>query len=159
MTEDQLRALLRLKRYEQPPAGYFDRLLQDIHRRQRTELLRRPLWKIAIDRVQTFFGEHSMGWLSYAGAMAVVVVCGFGAVRFFVPGNAPLETVAPALAQAAPVAPVAPLNLLSLDHAAPPLEHAKFQTVQPRTGSVRQPRYVIDARPSSYEATPVSFSF
>ena len=39
MTEEQLTALLRLKRYEQPPPEYFDRLLQDIHRRQRTELL------------------------------------------------------------------------------------------------------------------------
>ena len=162
MTEDQLRALLRLKRYEQPPDGYFDRLLEDIHHRQRTELLRRPLWKIALERVQTFFGEHSMGGLSYAGAMAAVVVCGLGAVRMLIPGNVPVSAAAPALAEVAPAAPRSvstPVNLLALDHSAPPLEHAKFQTVQPRVGTTRQPRYIIDSRPSSYEATTVSFSF
>src|SRR5580698_2927056 len=76
MTEEQLSALLRIKRFEQPPPQYFDRLLQDIHRRQRAELLRRPLWKIAAERVQTFFSEHSMGHLSYAGALASVLVVG-----------------------------------------------------------------------------------
>src|SRR4051794_11097022 len=77
MTEDQqLQALLRLKRYEQPPAGYYEKLLQDIHRRQRSELLRQPLWAIAVERVQIFFSEHSMGSLSYAGALAAVALAG-----------------------------------------------------------------------------------
>src|SRR5882757_40595 len=87
MTEEQLTALLRLKRYEQPPADYFDGLLKDIHRRQRTELLRRPLWKIAAERVQTFFSEHSMGHLSYAGAMAAVLIVGVGAIGLMTPGG------------------------------------------------------------------------
>ena len=47
MTEEQLTALLRIKRFEQPPPQYFDRLLENIHRRQREELLHRPLWRIA----------------------------------------------------------------------------------------------------------------
>jgi hypothetical protein len=76
MTEEQLSALLRIKRFEQPPPQYFDRLLQDIHRRQRSELLRRPLWKIAAERMQTFFSEHSMSHVAYAGALASVVVVG-----------------------------------------------------------------------------------
>src|ERR1700744_1431075 len=76
MTEEQLSALLRIKRFEQPPPQYFDRLLQDIHRRQRAELLRRPLWKIAAERLQTFFSEHSVGNLSSAGALASALVVG-----------------------------------------------------------------------------------
>src|SRR5688572_2555989 len=80
MTEEQLRALLRLKRYEVPPPDYFDGLLRDIHRRQRSELLRRPLWKIALERVQTFFGEHSMSPASYAGAMATLLILGISAI-------------------------------------------------------------------------------
>jgi hypothetical protein len=76
MTEEQLSALLRIKRFEQPPPQYFDQLLQNLHRRQRAELLRRPLWKIAAERLQTFFSEHSMGNLSYAGALASALVVG-----------------------------------------------------------------------------------
>ena len=47
-----------------------------IAQRQREELLRRPLWNIAIERMQTFFGEHSMSSSAYAGAMAAVMVAG-----------------------------------------------------------------------------------
>ena len=166
MTDEQLSALLRLKRYEQPPAGYFDKLLTDIHRRQRGELLRRPLWKIAIERMQTFFGEHSMGNLTYAGAMVAVAVCGAGLVALISPGKVAHESAAPALAAVAAPSPApvvasasARVNLLALDHAAPPLENASFQTDQPRAGVVRQPRYIIDSRPSSYEASQVSFKF
>src|ERR1700761_6064684 len=87
MTEEQLSALLRIKRFEQPPPQYFDRLLQDIHRRQRAELLRRPLWKIAAERVQTFFSEHSMGHLSYAGALASVLVVGIAGIGLMTSGG------------------------------------------------------------------------
>ena len=162
MTDEQLRALLRLKRHEQPPAGYFDKLLADIHRRQRTELLRLPLWKIALDRVRNFFGERNMGHLAYAGAMGVVALCGAGLMGLLTPGKVVPASVGPALAQvSAPASAPAKIlvNLLSLDHSAPQLEAAKFQTVTPRTGGVRQPRYIIDARPPSYEASTVSFSF
>lgn len=183
MNEDQLSALLRLKRHERPPAGYFEKLLQDVHRRQRAELLRRPLWKIAIERMQTFFGEHSMGNVSYAGAMAAVAVIGIALIGIMAPaktgGNrppsaplaqaeAPASARAPASALAAP-AP-APVNLLALDRPVPALPAAaKLPPVnerlapsffgEPRTASVSQPRYVIDTRPASYEATTVSFSF
>src|SRR4051812_7898110 len=110
MTEDQqLRALLRTKRFEQPPAGYYEKLLQDVHRRQRSELLKQPLWAIALERVQTFFSEHSMGNLSYAGAMAVVALAGVLAINSSskpVVASAPLLAVA-AIEPAAPEVPVA----------------------------------------------------
>src|SRR6516162_2594683 len=93
MNEEQLSALLRIKRFEQPPPQYFDRLLQDIHRRQRTELLRRPLWKIAAERVQTFFSEHSMGHLSYAGALASVLIVGVGAIGLMTSGGSGLAPI------------------------------------------------------------------
>src|SRR5260221_6041477 len=88
MTDEQLSALLRLKRYEQPAPQYFDRLLQDIHHRQRAELLRRPLWKIAAERIQTFFSEHSMGNLSYAGALASALVVGVVGIGLMTSGGA-----------------------------------------------------------------------
>jgi len=164
MTDEQLHALLRLKRFEQPPAGYFDRLLQDVHRRQRSELLRRPLWRIALDRFQAHFSEPQSMRLSYAGALAALAIVGLGAAGFLLPGNSSsvryetyLVTSAPSVERAA-----TPVNLLTLENQAaalPKLEEAPFRAPQTRTASTGQPRYVIDARPASYEATTVSFSF
>lgn len=156
MTEEQLTALLRLKRYEQPPADYFDRLLKDIHRRQRTELLRRPLWRIAVERVQTMFSEHSMGHVSYAGAMVAVLAIGIGAIGFLIPGgeiahNPPVEhrITTP------------PEKLLSLQSPtrATRLVSQPLPTTQPEMAPVdAQPRYIMDARPVSYEPSS-SFNF
>jgi hypothetical protein len=88
MTEDQLSALLRtVKRYEQPPPGYQDQLLRDVHRRQRAELLRMPLWKIALERFQTLFGEHSMGPMTYGTAMAGLVVLGLTTIALVTPAK------------------------------------------------------------------------
>jgi hypothetical protein len=152
MTDEQLSALLRLKRYEQPPVQYFDRLLQDVHRRQRADLLQLPLWKIAIERMQTFFGEHSMGHLSYAGALASVLVVGVTTIGLMTPGHS-IERVE--LAQNS--APTFSGNLVSIQpsNKVPGLDRSSLQTAQPRLESAAsQPRYVIDARPASYEPSP-----
>jgi hypothetical protein len=154
--EINVSALLRLKRYEQPPPGYYDRLLQDIHRRQRTELLRRPLWKIAVDRMQTLFSEHSMGGLSYAGAMAGVLVVGVAAIGLMTPE---VESGAQfASIEKSPSRPVAQRQLISLQAQSPGvplLETPKLRSVDlPVDRTVRPPRYIIDARPVSYDAPP-----
>jgi len=181
MTEEQLTALLRLKRYEQPPPEYFARLLQDVHRRQRTELLQRPLWKIALERMQTFFSEHSMGNTSYAGAMAVALVGGIAVIRLMTPSDTLKDqaqsTSAVALAAASQAsaaashasvatsrasAIVSPWedSVLGLRNAAmPKLVTQPLQTPDAALqSSVREPRYVIDARPVSYEPSS-SFNF
>jgi hypothetical protein len=87
MTEEQLSALLRLKRYEQPPPEYFDRLLQDIRQRQRVYLLQLPLWKITMERVQTFFNEHGAGHISHAGALTVALVALVAVIRWMPPSK------------------------------------------------------------------------
>ena len=160
MTEEQLRALLRLKRYELPPPDYFDGLLRDVHRRQRCELLRRPLWKIALERVQTFFGEHSMSPASYAGAMATLLIFGVGVIGLW-SGNPQAPVGANTLAVVATTAPApkAP-RVLQLETRLPKERLvAGWENLRSADSSrpdVRQPRYVIDARPVSYEPT---FSF
>ena len=152
--EIDISALLRRKRDVQPPPGYFDQLLKDVHRRQRGELLRRPLWKIGIERMQTFFSEHSMGGLSYAGAMATVLVLGVATIRVMTPATPLAENRAPAIAAAAPVAQPAfslqddPVSLASV-------ERTELQPASARRdGAVRPPRYIIDARPASYDPPP-----
>ena len=160
MTDEQLSALLRLKRYEQPPADYFDGLLKDIHRRQRTELLRRPLWKIAAERVQTFFSEHSMGHLSYAGAMAAVLIVGVGAIGLMTPGGSSRPSAPAFAAVEKNPAPIAEEKILSLQASAAPRLDAPALSA-PTAGFapvVPQPRYIMDARPVSYEPSS-AFNF
>jgi hypothetical protein len=153
MTEEQLSALLRLKRYEQPEPQYFDQLLTDIHRRQRAELLRRPLWRIMLERVQTAFSEHSMGSSSYAGAMATALVVGLAAIGVLLPGSVEStgDRVMASAAQKSAGKPM--LSLQATPVTATDLGGHSFQTVSSRADAELRPRYVIDARPVSYEAT------
>ena len=162
MTDEQLSVLLRLKRYEQPAPQYFDRLLQDIHRRQRSELLHRPLWKIAAERLQTFFSEHSMGHLSYAGALASVLIVGVAGIGFMTSGGAVERQ--PAIAVSGPGGPITttPVDqkLVTLRTPQRPIIGSpSLPTAQPGyVSAYHQPRYVIDARPVSYEPSS-AFNF
>jgi hypothetical protein len=153
MTDEQLSALLRLKRYEQPAPQYFDRLLQDIHRQQRAELLRRPLWKIAAERVQTFFSEHSMGHLSYAGALAAVLVVGLTGIGFLTSGGSidrtsrqtQLAATAPAAAAEKPMLSLAATKPGHVLDTSLPAAQTSYDS------GYHQPRYIIDTRPVSYD--------
>src|SRR5260370_33226134 len=74
--DNEITKLLRLKRYEQPPPGYFENFLHQFHRRQRDELLRQPLWRICIDRTRDFVLSFNLSTLtSYPAAVTAVLVC------------------------------------------------------------------------------------
>jgi hypothetical protein len=74
--DNEIGKLLRLKRYEQPPPGYFENFLHEFHRRQRDELLRQPLWRICWDRAQDFiFRLNFPSVTSYPAAAAAVLIC------------------------------------------------------------------------------------
>src|SRR5882724_7816218 len=76
LNDNEITKLLRLKRYEQPPPGYFDNFLHEFHRRQRNELLRQPLWRICVDRARDFVLSFNLGTLtSYPAAVTAVLVC------------------------------------------------------------------------------------
>jgi hypothetical protein len=152
MTEEQLAALLRLKRFEQPPPEYFEKLLQDVHRRQRAELLNRPLWRIAWERIQTFFGEHSMGGLSYAGAMSAMLLVGMTTIGLLTPTRGGRPSHAAGLSASAQRATPPPhFSLQASTTTALPLETQPFPPAPGRHDTSRFPRFVIDARPASYE--------
>src|SRR5207302_7315179 len=73
---NEIGRLLRLKKYEQPPPGYFENFLHEFHRRQRDELLRQPLWKIAVGRAQDFMMSLNVARLaSYPVAATAVLLC------------------------------------------------------------------------------------
>ena len=154
LSETQLQALLRLKRHEQPPAGYYEGLLDRVHRRQREEMLRRPAWQIALERIRAFFAPLNMDWRQ-AGAMAAILVVGIFAIRVAIPERpADLPHVAsvsnPGNSQA-----IAPTNITL-----GPSGEQRVVDLQPRHIQ-REPgapvRFIIDTQPVSYETTQIRF--
>jgi len=149
--ENEIGRLLRLKRFEQPPPGYFESFLHEFHRRQRDELLRQPLWKIAMDRAQDFMLRLNVARLaSYPVAAAAVLIC--AAVLSLKIYQTPQ---APSVAQIQSTVPVqSDWNLASqvsgVMVAQPrPVFNANLSTHR----KTAPPRYVLDSMPVSYEST------
>lgn len=168
--DDEISKLLRLKRYEQPAPEYFENFLKEFHHRQRAELLREPLWKIARDRVVAFFTEQTASRWAYGAATAVVLLSATAAsVNIldtprggdFVASADVSGNVAPRVAKSvAPDSwPRVPTQLaeFSPNAISPnqlPVLNEQFSkpAVQSVAASSSRPRYVMDARPVSYEA-------
>ena len=150
LNESDIQKLLRLKRHEQPPEGYFNTFLHDFHRRQRAELLRQPVWKIALDRVETFFSEHSIGRSAYAMATSVVLVFA-GISSYSILNSGSPVTAGTRHSTTLAFNTNSDSNRLAVNHAPlPSLPNVSFSQTS------AQPRYVIDTRPVSYER-PFSF--
>jgi hypothetical protein len=84
--EEQISKLLRLKRHELPPPGYFEDFLQEFQTRQRAELIRRPLWEIAWDRLASLAPSFQVPRMAYATIVALAVAA--SAVIIVRPGTA-----------------------------------------------------------------------
>lgn len=77
MDNDTISKLLRLKRYEQPPEDYFENFLAEFQLRQRAEVIHRPFWRIAWDRLCYLLAPQGVPRLVAAGSFAVAVIaCG-----------------------------------------------------------------------------------
>ena len=154
--DNEITKLLRLKKFEQPPPGYFENFLHEFHRRQRDELLRQPLWRICIDRTRDFVLSFNLGTLtSYPAAVTAVLVCAAViSLRIY-------QTPAPATVavQNRPVLAV-PANADDEWTLASPVATRVFNTRSLRnikesaqTHRSGTPRYVLDSVPVSYETT------
>ena len=156
LDETQLQALLRLKRYETPPPGYFDNLLDRVHRRQREEMLRRPAWQIALERIRAFFAPLHMEW-RHAGSMAALLVVGILVIRAVIPDQSS--------------GPTQSASSSAGTHLASATQSGRLVTLQPASTQPltvpenprvqRDPdapvRFIIDAQPVSYETTQIHF--
>ena len=154
--DNEIAKVLRLKRYEQPPPGYFENFLHEFHRRQRDELLRQPLWRICVDRARDFVFSFNLSTLtSYPAAVTAVLVCAaILSLRIY-------QTPAPATVAAkdrqvltVPASTEPEWTLAS------PVATRVFNTRSLRnvtesaqTHRSGTPRYVLDSVPVSYETT------
>lgn len=151
---DDIHKLLRLKKHEQPPPGYFGNFLTEFQRRQRAEMLKRSVWQLARERVQAFFETGHSGTFGYAAATAaVLVVASLTAARIVTPRDLQPSSGATAMLShtkgdqrfALELRPSQQRNRLPSPTAQPSMP-----------SSALSPHYVIDARPVSYEP-PFSF--
>jgi hypothetical protein len=154
--DSEIARLLRLKRYEQPPPGYFENFLHEFHRRQRNELLRQPLWRICLERAHSFMMRLDVPALaSYPAAVTAVLVC--GAIISLKIYQQP-ETARVALQS--PSALSVPANAEGEWNLASPVATQILRTQPVRsfhegaqTHRAAPPRYVLDSVPVSYEPT------
>ena len=73
-SDEKISRLLRLKRYEQPSPEYFENFLAEFQLRQRAEVIHRPFWKIAWDRLAPIFILPPVPRLVTLGSFAAAVV-------------------------------------------------------------------------------------
>ena len=85
MNPEEIQLLLKHRGKVEMPEGYTERLLHQLHHRQRTELLRQSIWRIAADRISTFLSEHSLSTPRYALALAAVVALCLGVMTLLKP--------------------------------------------------------------------------
>ena len=146
--------LLRLKKFEQPPPGYFEDFLHEFHRRQRDELLKQPLWRICLERAHDFMFKLNVPSLtSYPAAATAILI--FAAVISFkiyqtpttnidIAKNGPVITEPVQADSGLTLAPVSAAQVFSTK----PLRHSMLPTHR-----ATQPRYVLDSVPVSYDTT------
>ena len=157
LDEKQLQKLLRIKRFEQPPAGYFDRALIEFHRRQREELLRRSATSIWWERFTSSLWNFRVPSYAYGAVFGIFVVAasiiGSGIWIPYKDTNR-IAVISESAAQGASarIALNGNLDWSKFDHS------ASSPKVVPVIGPSQTalPRYVLDGRPVSYKA---SFSF
>jgi hypothetical protein len=66
----EVQKLIRLKRHERPPEGYYEDFLFEFQQRQRVEMLRRSSFSLWLEKVATWFSSFGSRKWVYAGGAA-----------------------------------------------------------------------------------------
>ncbi len=157
---DDLQRLLRLKRHEAPPQEYFEDFLFEFHRAQRAEMLRRPLWRLALDRLEGALPTFTPARYTYAGSCAAAVVVAAlvsGHILTTHPASATRSTlVASANAGSVTAAPVSSkMPRFDFHGTRTSVRLPELDFNGPRQAAISsksaRPRYVLDTQPVSYE--------
>jgi len=144
MSHEPMHQVIRLKRYEQPPEGYFDDFLREFHHRQRAELLKPSLRAILAERIAFYFSELRVPTMAFAGAGVVALIASVAILRQPVQPEAPRSIAASYEQVPVTIPKMQPVSLrLDAPTAASPSLFA------PATMMLR-------ARPASHES-PISF--
>jgi len=85
MSHEPMHRIIRLKRYEQPPEGYFDDFLREFQNRQRAELLHPSIGELILERFHAILSEIRVPAMAYAGAAAIAVVASVFILRLPTP--------------------------------------------------------------------------
>lgn len=142
MDEDlNVSKLLRLKRYEQPPPGYFEDFLREFQKRQRTEALRRPAWAVLWDRITSIAPTFRVPQFAYTAILLLAA----GASTLIVTQQ-PAGTIAKS-DEARTSLSLTPSKPVTITDTLP---------VSARTGGSLPSHYVLQSRPVSNEQ-PLSF--
>jgi len=149
LEEKDLQKLLRLKRHEQPPPGYFDDFLLEFQRRQRDEMLRHSAWQVALERFRAFVGQVSLPQLAYYGATAVIVLMA-GVASWSILSSDPAGSEAGGSVSSLVSVPERHASTVMVSEA------GLFDAARQVADTSNRPHYVMDARPVSYEP-PFSF--
>ena len=167
--DTEISKLIRLKRYEQPPPGYFENFVHEFHRRQRDELLRQPIWSVIWQRLSdSLFRLNLPSLTSMPAAAAALLIC--AAVISLKVYQAP-ESPSVAVTDVSGIPSHSSIiDQLSAEHVTdhfslsspiptrslgPDLSHPLNERAYTHRAST-PPRYVLDRLPVSYEP---SFNF
>ena len=163
--DNEITKLLRLKKYEQPPPGYFENFLHEFHRRQRDELLRQPIWSVMWQRLSdSLFRLNLPSLTSMPAAAAAVLVCAL-VITLKVhqgpdqPNVAVADTPHQSVLEQMSAEPVVDHFTLSSPISSRSLGPDLSRQLNERAYTHRTsspPRYVLDRLPVSYEP---SFNF
>jgi hypothetical protein len=164
----EVQRLLRLKRYEAPAPDYFENFLSEFQDRQRAEMLKRPLWRLALDRLEGAMPTFQVSQVAYAGSCALaLLIAGVSSERIL---TSPVGATTPTGAAARPAGLTAAMSRhttaahAKIDFYAskPAFRLSELDFNQPRptaaayTTTAASPRYVLDSHPASY-GQPYSF--